>query len=168
MLFPNTFRKMFWFVMYMLLCLVILNGSVYCSRYKQSAQGSWFRFFFFFWCVMWSCLVSQLDLSTVGYTYYTLWILKSVFSIYLFLFLCALVCINVSVKLTPCIIWSFGVLLESTSVLFWKPSNNIWIRMHKIQFCENHTSVFWFTLVDIANDIKMKVLNNINSVCLIS
>jgi len=30
-------------------------------------------------------------------------------------------------------------------------------RFEKIQICENHSSIWWFTLLDIANDDKMNM-----------
>lgn len=110
--------------MCMLLSLIILNASVYCSRYMQSGRGFWFRCFLASPCgpVRYhnlTCLKCKQALFCC--TVHLLYTMNS--DLFIF-FMCALVCINVSVIWTPYIMWFFGV-FRHPSVLFLEVHQNL-------------------------------------------
>ncbi len=87
--------------------------------------------------------------------------------------LCMLLClVSVHKRINYNILISFGSLVSFWSlwsVLFWKDIYiYLEISLQKIQFCENHPSMFWFTLLDIVNNDQIYVISKINGICLIS
>ncbi len=70
---------------------------------------------------------------------------------------------NLHVLLSKC-----GVRLQSPKppFFFFKDVNiYLEISLQKIQFCENHPSISWFTLMDIVHNDKINVLSKINGIC---
>jgi len=145
MLFPNTFRVMFW--------SVILNGSVNCSRNKQSGHCGSLRVFF--------------SLCVTLYTLYDVFFLYTVIYVIVF-FMGALMCIHLVIIRTHTI-WLFCVLLRVSNCPFFLGRR---LNLPQTNLAENTVfqskpSIWWFTLY-IANYDKINMLNKINCVCLIS
>ncbi len=136
-----------------------------------AGQGSWFRFLWHLHVVLFSI---KLDLSKnvnklfAVAQYYTVWIFKC-FLLWFFFYGCYGVHKWMNyMDSYHLVIWCpFGV-CKCPFLKKKTPPKFTLKKAEKIQFCKNHNSIWWFTLLDIGNNSKMDVLNKINGVCLIA